>query len=72
MTAASVADIIRRFRAENDDLRTFPDQAAIHLNDTHPALAIAEFMRILLDDCAWTGTRPGSPPEIPLPIPITP
>jgi len=48
-TAASIADIIRRFKVENPDFKTFPDKAAIQLNDTHPALAIVEFLRILLD-----------------------
>ena len=58
-TAASIADIIRRFKSENPDFRTFPDKVAIQLNDTHPALAIVELMRILLDeenldwDVAW-------------------
>ncbi|HNV85678.1 MAG TPA: glycogen/starch/alpha-glucan phosphorylase [Candidatus Omnitrophota bacterium] len=61
-TAASIADIIRRFKAENSDFRKFPDKAAIQLNDTHPALAIVEFMRILIDeeeldwDTAWNVT----------------
>ena len=49
-TAASIADIIRRFKAENTDLRNLPDKAAIQLNDTHPAIAIAELMRILVDE----------------------
>ncbi|MFH1791552.1 MAG: glycogen/starch/alpha-glucan family phosphorylase, partial [Candidatus Omnitrophota bacterium] len=49
-TAASIADIIRRFKVENTDFRTFPDKVAIQLNDTHPSLAIPELMRRLLDD----------------------
>ncbi len=58
-TAASIADIIRRFKVENMDIREFPNKAAIHLNDTHPALAVVELMRLLLDeffldwDTAW-------------------
>jgi len=58
-TAASIADIIRRFKAENSDLKMLPDKAAIQLNDTHPSIAIAELMRILVDeegmgwDAAW-------------------
>lgn len=61
-TAASIADIIRRFKVENSDLRKLPDKAAIQLNDTHPAIAIAELMRILVDeeglewDAAWDVT----------------
>ncbi len=55
----SVADILRRFLNECDDLTKLPDRVAIHINDTHPALAIAELMRQLLDkysfhwDEAW-------------------
>lgn len=49
-TAASITDILRRFKAENTDLRDIPDKVAIQLNDTHPALAVVEFMRVLLDE----------------------
>ena len=58
-TAASITDIIRRFKEDNALFKSFPDKAVIQLNDTHPALAIVEFMRILLDeeqvdwDTAW-------------------
>jgi len=58
-TAASIADLIRRFKEDNALFKSFPDKAVIQLNDTHPALAIVEFMRILLDeeqvdwDTAW-------------------
>ncbi|MDD4894473.1 MAG: glycogen/starch/alpha-glucan phosphorylase [Candidatus Omnitrophica bacterium] len=57
--AASLADIIRRFKTENKDLRKFPEKVAIQLNDTHPSVSIAELMRILVDvegldwDIAW-------------------
>jgi len=49
-TAASITDIIRRFKSENTDLHDIPEKIAIQLNDTHPALAVVEFMRVLLDD----------------------
>ncbi|MFH1458842.1 MAG: glycogen/starch/alpha-glucan phosphorylase [Candidatus Omnitrophota bacterium] len=58
-TAAAISDIIRRFKTDNIDLRKLPEKASIQLNDTHPALAIVELMRILVDeeelewDCAW-------------------
>ena len=48
-TAASISDIIRRFKAENPDLSDLPKKVAIQLNDTHPTLAIVELMRLLLD-----------------------
>jgi starch phosphorylase len=50
LVACSLADIIRRFRKNNHDWRALPDKVAIQLNDTHPSLAVAELMRILLDD----------------------
>jgi starch phosphorylase len=60
MVSCSLQDIINRFRAgEGNNWSTLPDHAAIQLNDTHPALAVAELMRILLDqgnlgwDEAW-------------------
>ena len=48
--ACSLHDILRRFKADGHEIHAFPDQVAIQLNDTHPALAIAELMRIFLDD----------------------
>lgn len=57
--ACSLADIIRRFKRENKSWKCFPDYAAIQLNDTHPSIAVAELMRILIDienlewDEAW-------------------
>jgi len=48
-TAASISDIMRRFKADNADWKKFSDKVAIQLNDTHPALAIPELMRLLID-----------------------
>jgi starch phosphorylase len=50
LVACSLADILRRFRHRNKDWHTLPDKVAIQLNDTHPALAVTELMRVLLDD----------------------
>ena len=47
---ASLHDIVRRFKSDHDDLRAFPDQVAIQLNDTHPSIAVAELMRLLVDE----------------------
>lgn len=59
-SACSLKDIIRRYkRAHGDDWSRFVDQVVIQLNDTHPAIAIPELMRILVDraeldwDSAW-------------------
>jgi starch phosphorylase len=63
LVACSLADITRRFRNTNQDWSQFPEKAAIQMNDTHPAMAVAELMRILLDDAqmgwdqAWDITR---------------
>ena len=48
--ACSLHDILRRFKTDESDIRAFPDKVAIQLNDTHPALAISELMRIFVDD----------------------
>lgn len=48
-TAASLADIVRRFRAHEPDLARLPDAVAIQLNDTHPAIAGPELVRLLVD-----------------------
>jgi starch phosphorylase len=50
LVCCSLADIVRRFRAWNPDWKALPDKVAIQLNDTHPAMAVAELMRILLDE----------------------
>ncbi len=50
--SASLQDLVGRHLSENDDLTTLADHAAIQLNDTHPAIAIAELMRLLVDEHA--------------------
>tara|TARA_R110002110_G_scaffold38465_15_gene125522 strand:- start:2631 stop:5006 length:2376 start_codon:yes stop_codon:yes gene_type:complete len=49
-TAASIQDLMRRFLRDHDDIMTLPDHVAIQLNDTHPAIAGPELVRILVDD----------------------
>jgi glycogen phosphorylase len=48
--AATLHDILRRYRKQRQTFDAFPDFVAIQLNDTHPAIAIAELMRLLVDD----------------------
>ena len=50
LVAASVQDIVRRFKSDKQPWSDFPSQVAIQLNDTHPSLAIPELLRILLDE----------------------
>jgi starch phosphorylase len=63
LVAASLADLLRRFRRTNNDWHALPEQVAIQLNDTHPALAVPELMRVLLDEAhlgweqAWDLTQ---------------
>jgi len=57
--ACSLSDIMRRFRRDNEPWSDFSEKVAIQLNDTHPAVAIPELMRLLVDqeglewDDAW-------------------
>jgi glycogen phosphorylase len=63
LVACSLADLVRRFRRANADWSALPEKAAVQLNDTHPAVAVPELMRILLDeahlgwDQAWDLTQ---------------
>jgi starch phosphorylase len=51
-TTASLQDIVQRHLAEHGDIGSLADYASVQMNDTHPALAVAELMRILIDECA--------------------
>ncbi len=59
----SLQDMIRITLRDSGDITTFPDKFIAQLNDTHPAIAVAEFMRLMLDehhldwDVAWALTR---------------
>src|SRR5579863_5542029 len=61
--ACAVRDIARRFFGRGEDVHDFPSKVAIQLNDTHPALAVAELMRLFIDqqelswESAWEITR---------------
>ncbi|MGH7120303.1 MAG: glycogen/starch/alpha-glucan phosphorylase [Acetobacteraceae bacterium] len=62
-TSASLQDLLHRHLSGGNRLRDLPDKVAIQLNDTHPALAVAELMRLLVDihevpwDDAWELTQ---------------
>ncbi|MCZ8543120.1 glycogen/starch/alpha-glucan phosphorylase [Mesorhizobium qingshengii] len=62
-STASLQDILQRHISQYGDLQSLPDKAAIHLNDTHPAIAVPELMRLLMDvhgmdfDQAWSITK---------------
>ena len=63
LVSCSLQDIVARFRRREEPWVELPERVAIQLNDTHPSLAVAELMRILLDeahlpwDAAWGLTR---------------
>ena len=62
-SSASLQDILRRHLQQYDDFTSLPDKVAVQLNDTHPAVSVAELMRLLCDvhgldfDQAWDITR---------------
>jgi glycogen phosphorylase len=54
LVSASIQDIVHRHLKSCSYMSDLPEKIAIHINDTHPTMAIPEFMRILLDDCGYT------------------
>lgn len=57
LCAASVGDIVNHHMAVYGTLDNLHEKVAIHINDTHPTLAIPELMRILLDDCGYSWNK---------------
>ena len=53
LVSASVQDIVKRHLRHYSTMENFAEKNAIHINDTHPTLAIPELMRILLDECGY-------------------
>ena len=53
LVSATIQDIIRRYLFSHSSLDNLPEHVAIHLNDTHPVLAIPEMMRVMLDECGY-------------------
>ncbi|MGN0601166.1 MAG: glycogen/starch/alpha-glucan phosphorylase [Oscillospiraceae bacterium] len=54
LCAASIGDIVNRHMSVYGTLDNLHEKVAIHINDTHPTLAIPELMRVLLDDCGYS------------------
>jgi starch phosphorylase len=50
LVACAMGDILRRFRQQHKKIELLPSKVAIQMNDTHPSLAVAELMRVLLDE----------------------
>jgi starch phosphorylase len=63
LVACAVRDLVARYQRDHATLDAFPQKVAMHLNDTHPALAVAELMRLFIDerdlpwDVAWEMTQ---------------
>ncbi|MCL2107887.1 MAG: glycogen/starch/alpha-glucan phosphorylase [Oscillospiraceae bacterium] len=57
MCAASIGDIVMRHMKTYGTLDNLHEKTAVHINDTHPTLAIPELMRILLDDCGYSWAK---------------
>jgi len=63
LVACALRDIIRRYLRDHENFDRFPERVAIQMNDTHPSLAVAELMRLFVDeyalpwDHAWEITR---------------
>ncbi|MCI1954888.1 MAG: glycogen/starch/alpha-glucan phosphorylase [Oscillospiraceae bacterium] len=53
LVSASIQDLIRHHLFSHRTLDSLPDLVAIHLNDTHPVLAIPEMMRVMMDECGY-------------------
>ncbi len=54
LVSASIQDIVQRHLRLHRSIDNIPEEIAIHINDTHPALSIPEMMRIFLDDCGYS------------------
>ncbi|MBR5977284.1 MAG: glycogen/starch/alpha-glucan phosphorylase [Clostridia bacterium] len=54
LVSASMQDIVRRHLRQNKSIDDIPQKIAIHINDTHPTLAIPELMRIIMDECGYS------------------
>ena len=72
LVACALRDIVRRYLRDTATLEHFPDKVAIQLNDTHPALTVAELMRMLVDEHDLSWEKAWDITSQPWPTPITP
>lgn len=57
LVSATVQDIVKRHLRNYGSMDNFSDMVTIHLNDTHPVLAVPELMRIMLDECGYSWNK---------------
>ncbi len=53
LVCASISDLVSKHLSTYGTLESLPEKATVHINDTHPTMAIPELMRILLDECGY-------------------
>ena len=70
--SASVQRAIKKYKEKHDDIHKFYEKASFQLNDTHPTVAVAELMRILLDEENLEWDEPGRSRQRPVPTQTTP
>ncbi len=69
--SCSLQDMLRSLDQRAIPVQNFADHWAVQLNDTHPAIAVPELMRLLIDERQLGGMRPGRSPAAPSPTPTT-
>ena len=69
--SCSLQDMLRICKIQKIPPERFHEKFAIQMNDTHPSIAVAELMRLLVDEMTWTGSAPGTSRARPARTPIT-
>ena len=69
--SCSLQDMLRLLDLKGEPIARFPQSFAAQLNDTHPSVAVAELMRLLMDERLLRGMRPGTSPGARWPTPTT-
>ena len=70
--SASLQRAVARYKKYHPDIHKLYEKVTIQMNDTHPTVAVAELMRILMDEEGLAGMRPGRLPPKPAPTPTIP